>query len=104
MIPPPRIVREMIGVLVSILIECYPRVSYIPRTEYRSGIYTHSEEQMKIAKEVTEQVQKEHFTPKDQKIVTEIQPAGTWYNAEVSTLCCRSRLTDADMGSPQEYR
>jgi Peptide methionine sulfoxide reductase len=86
MILPPRIVREMIRVLVSIWIGCYSCVSYIPLTEYRSGIYTHSEEQMKIAKEVTEQVQKEHFTPKGQKIVTEIQPAGTWYNAEVSAL------------------
>jgi peptide-methionine (S)-S-oxide reductase len=59
-------------------------VSYILLTEYRSGIYTHSEEQMRIAKEVTEQVQKDHFSGKGQNIVTEIQPAGTWYNAEVS--------------------
>jgi peptide-methionine (S)-S-oxide reductase len=54
-------------------------------SEYRSGIYTHTEEQERIAKEVTEKVQKEHFTPKGMKIVTEIQPAGTWYDAEVGT-------------------
>ena len=52
--------------------------------EYRSGIYTHSAEQMRIAKEVTDQVQKDHFTPKGKTIVTEIVRAGPWYDAEVS--------------------
>ena len=65
--------------------------------EYRSGIYTHSDEQMRIAKEVTDQVQKDHFTPEGKTITTEIVPAGTWYDAEVSaglsSLC--SRLSDA---------
>ncbi|PVF99229.1 methionine-S-sulfoxide reductase [Serendipita vermifera] len=51
-------------------------------TQYRSGIYTHSEEQAKIAKEVTKRIQQEHFTPKGLNIVTEIQPAGVWYDAE----------------------
>ncbi len=54
--------------------------------EYRSGIYTHSDEQMRIAKEVTDQVQKDHFTPKGKTITTEIVPAGTWYDAEVSVV------------------
>lgn len=39
---------------------------------------------MKIAKEVTERIQKDHFASKGQTITTEIQPAGTWYDAEVS--------------------
>lgn len=51
-------------------------------TEYRSGIYTHTDEQLRIAREVTDRIQKEHFS--GQTIATEIVPAGTWYNAEVS--------------------
>jgi hypothetical protein len=39
---------------------------------------------MRIAKEVTKQIQKDHFTPKGETITTEIVPAGTWYDAEVS--------------------
>jgi len=61
-------------------------ISKLPFAEYRSGIFTHTDEQMRIAKEVTEKVQKEHFTSKGLRIVTEIQPAGTWYDAEVSVL------------------
>lgn len=61
-------------------------------TQYRSGIYTHTPEQAKIAKEVTEKVQAEHFSPKGQKIVTEIQEAGTWYDAEVIILSSSSQF------------
>lgn len=50
--------------------------------EYRSGIFTHTPEQLEIAKEVTARVQKEHFDPKGQKIATVIEPAGMWWNAE----------------------
>lgn len=49
-------------------------------TQYRSAIFTHSPEQRKIAEDVTRKVQEEHF--KDQKIVTEIEEAGQWYDAE----------------------
>jgi peptide-methionine (S)-S-oxide reductase len=31
---------------------------------------------------VTQEVQEKHFTPKDQKTVTTIEGAGTWYDAE----------------------
>ncbi|KAG1807170.1 peptide methionine sulfoxide reductase [Suillus subaureus] len=49
-------------------------------TQYRSTIFTHSPEQSKIAKDVTQKVQEEHF--KGQKIVTGIEEAGQWYDAE----------------------
>ncbi|KAH9476795.1 putative peptide methionine sulfoxide reductase [Psilocybe cubensis] len=51
-------------------------------SQYRSAIFTHSDEQAAVAKRVTEEVQAKHFTPKGQKIVTEIVPAGPWWNAE----------------------
>ncbi|KAF9239494.1 hypothetical protein BU15DRAFT_61998 [Melanogaster broomeanus] len=51
-------------------------------TQYRSAIFTHSPEQATIAKRVTEEVQAKHFTPKGQKIVTDILDAGEWYDAE----------------------
>ncbi|KAG5641527.1 hypothetical protein DXG03_004818 [Asterophora parasitica] len=57
-------------------------VSYDELVEYRSSIFTHSDEQNSIAQRVTEEVQAKHFTPKDQKIVTEILPAGEWFDAE----------------------
>ncbi|KAH7928026.1 PMSR-domain-containing protein [Leucogyrophana mollusca] len=51
-------------------------------TQYRSAIFTHSDEQLAMAKRVTEEVQAKHFTPKGVKIVTEIIAAGPWYDAE----------------------
>jgi peptide-methionine (S)-S-oxide reductase len=51
-------------------------------SQYRSAIFTHSPVQYDLAKEVTAKVQAEHFTPKDQTIVTEIAEAGEWYEAE----------------------
>ncbi|KAG8914541.1 Peptide-methionine (S)-S-oxide reductase [Tulasnella sp. 408] len=51
-------------------------------TQYRSAIFTHSPEQTEIARKVTEEVQAKHFTPKGLKIVTAIDDAGTWYDAE----------------------
>ena len=35
-----------------------------------------------IARRVTQEVQEKHFTPKQQKIVTTIEAAGIWYDAE----------------------
>jgi len=49
-------------------------------TQYRSAIFFHSPEQEKIAKDVTERVQKEWW--KQGKIATEIVPAGEWWDAE----------------------
>ncbi|KAG1775685.1 peptide methionine sulfoxide reductase MsrA [Suillus placidus] len=49
-------------------------------TQYRSAIFTHSPEQSKIAEDVTRKVHEEHF--KGQTIVTEIEEAGQWYDAE----------------------
>ncbi|KAI0673255.1 peptide methionine sulfoxide reductase [Trametes maxima] len=51
-------------------------------TQYRSAIFYTTPEQLEIAKRVTEEVQKKHFDPKDQKIVTEIVAAGEWWDAE----------------------
>jgi peptide methionine sulfoxide reductase MsrA len=51
-------------------------------SEYRSAIFTNTPEQLEIAKSVTDEVQKKHFDPKGKKIVTEITPAGEWYDAE----------------------
>ena len=49
-------------------------------TQYRSGIYYHDEEQARIARDVTERVQKEWW--KDGKVSTEIAPIGEWWDAE----------------------
>jgi len=51
-------------------------------TQYRSAIFTNTAEQQDIALKVTEEVQKLHFDPKGQKIVTIIEPAGQWWDAE----------------------
>ncbi|CAK5275947.1 unnamed protein product [Mycena citricolor] len=51
-------------------------------TQYRSAIFTVTPEQVEIAKRVTDEVQAKHFTPKGSKIVTEIIPAGPWWDAE----------------------
>ena len=49
-------------------------------TQYRSAIFFHDDEQEKIAKDITEKVQKEWW--KNGKISTEIAPAGEWWDAE----------------------
>ena len=49
-------------------------------TQYRSGIFTHGEEQEKTAKEVRDKVQKEWW--RAGTVVTEIIPAGEWWDAE----------------------
>jgi peptide-methionine (S)-S-oxide reductase len=49
-------------------------------TQYRSAIFFHDPEQEKIAKDLTELIQKEWW--KNGKISTEIAPAGEWWNAE----------------------
>jgi len=49
-------------------------------TQYRSVIYTHGAEQERIAKQVTAEVQEKHYNGKT--IVTEIVPAGEWFDAE----------------------
>ena len=49
-------------------------------TQYRSGIYYHDEEQARIARDVTERVQREWW--KDGKVSTEIAPVGEWWDAE----------------------
>lgn len=49
-------------------------------SQYRSGIFYHDEEQEKTAREVTQKVQEQWW--KQGKIVTEILPAGQWWDAE----------------------
>ncbi|KAJ7144553.1 methionine sulfoxide reductase A [Mycena epipterygia] len=51
-------------------------------TQYRSAIFTNSQEQTEIAQRVTKEVQEKHFTPKGKKIATEIKAAGPWWDAE----------------------
>ncbi|KAI0920692.1 hypothetical protein AcV5_010367 [Taiwanofungus camphoratus] len=51
-------------------------------TQYRSAIFHQSQQQLEIAKRVTEEIQKTRFDPKGQKIVTQIAPAGPWWDAE----------------------
>ena len=52
------------------------------RAEYRSAIFYHSPEQKATAERVTAEVQAKHFDPKGQKIVTLIEEAREWYDAE----------------------
>lgn len=49
-------------------------------TQYRSAIFYHSPEQKQIAQEVLEMATKEQIYPNS--LVTEVVPAGTWYEAE----------------------
>ncbi|KAL2350793.1 peptide methionine sulfoxide reductase [Cryomyces antarcticus] len=49
-------------------------------SQYRSAIFYHDEEQEKIARDVTKQVQDKWWTKG--KVVTEILPAGEWWDAE----------------------
>jgi len=49
-------------------------------TQYRSAIFYHSVEQKRIAEEVLQKVTKEQIYPNP--LVTEVVPAGTWYEAE----------------------
>ena len=54
----------------------------VPSSEYRSAIFTNSDEQLEIAKRVTAEIQAKHFDPQGTKIVTQIVPAGRWWDAE----------------------
>ncbi|KAK8198643.1 Peptide methionine sulfoxide reductase [Zalaria obscura] len=49
-------------------------------SQYRSAIFYHDAEQEKVAREVTAKVQEQWW--KDGKVVTEILPAGQWWDAE----------------------
>lgn len=49
-------------------------------TQYRSGIYTHSDEQARLAHETIAHLNKEDLWGKP--LVTEVQPAGVFYAAE----------------------
>lgn len=51
-------------------------------TQYRSAIFTTTDEQAEIAKRVTAEVQAKHFDPNGEKIVTTIEPAKDWFPAE----------------------
>jgi peptide-methionine (S)-S-oxide reductase len=55
---------------------------YLIYVEYRSAIFFHTAEQEAIARRVTQEVQEKYFTPKGRKIVTTIEAAGPWYEAE----------------------
>jgi peptide-methionine (S)-S-oxide reductase len=48
-------------------------------SQYRSGIFYHDDEQKKIAEEVTKLANEKWWKG---KIVTEILPAGEWWDAE----------------------
>jgi peptide methionine sulfoxide reductase MsrA len=79
----PPIVRVQTGEHVNLISSCSTRAQkHFLHPEYRSAIFTHSPAQLEIAKTVTEEVQKKHFDPKGEKIVTEIREAGEWWDAE----------------------
>jgi peptide-methionine (S)-S-oxide reductase len=48
-------------------------------SQYRSGIFYHDAEQEKIAKDVTEKVNKQWWKG---NVATEVLPAGQWWDAE----------------------
>ncbi|KAJ5888202.1 peptide methionine sulfoxide reductase [Penicillium taxi] len=48
-------------------------------TQYRSMIFTHGEEQQKIAQDLTDKVSKEWYK---KAVSTKVVPAGTWWDAE----------------------
>ncbi|KAF8526072.1 peptide methionine sulfoxide reductase [Hysterangium stoloniferum] len=51
-------------------------------TQYRSAIFTHSDEQAQIAKSVTSDIQAKHFDKRGQTIATIIEPFKEWFPAE----------------------
>ncbi|KAJ5863727.1 uncharacterized protein N7529_005643 [Penicillium soppii] len=48
-------------------------------TQYRSAIFTHGDEQQKIAEEITDKVSKEWYKV---PLSTKVLPAGKWWDAE----------------------
>ncbi|KLJ06853.1 peptide-methionine (S)-S-oxide reductase [Blastomyces silverae] len=48
-------------------------------TQYRSAVFTHGEEQQKIAEEIKEKVAKEWWK---RPVTTLVVPAGQWWDAE----------------------
>lgn len=48
-------------------------------TQYRSVIFTHGDEQQKIAESITDKVSKEWYK---QPVSTQVVPAGQWWDAE----------------------
>lgn len=57
-----------------------PSFSLCPGTQYRTGIYTHTEAQLQAAQKSRDIEQKKHTRP----IMTEIKPATVFWPAEVS--------------------
>ncbi|CED83468.1 Peptide methionine sulfoxide reductase [Phaffia rhodozyma] len=51
-------------------------------SQYRSAIFTNSDEQSKIALAVKDEVQKKYFDPKGSRVVTQMASLGKWYDAE----------------------
>ncbi|KZV80452.1 peptide methionine sulfoxide reductase [Exidia glandulosa HHB12029] len=51
-------------------------------SQYRSVIFYLNDEQRDIAQRLTAEVQKIRFDPLEKKIVTELVPAGEWWDAE----------------------
>ena len=49
-------------------------------TQYRSAIFYHTPEQKQVADDVIAAITKEEIYPRP--VVTQIEPAGTWYEAE----------------------
>ena len=48
-------------------------------TQYRSAVFTHGEEQSKIARDITDKVSKEWYK---KPVSTQIVEAGQWWDAE----------------------
>src|SRR6266404_5135752 len=82
MTPRHSITRAQIAALVRLIPHLYSSFDAHIRPEYRSAIFFNTHDQEAVVRRVTEEVQEKHFTPKGQKIVTVIQAAGPWYDAE----------------------
>ena len=69
-------------------------------TQYRSAIFTLSDEQAEIAKKVMQEVQEAYYP--DKKIATTIEPAGKWWDAEdYHQECAFSPLLSRDFCSDE---
>jgi peptide-methionine (S)-S-oxide reductase len=72
-------------------------------SQYRSGIFYHDEDQRKIAEEVTKLVNEKWWKG---KVVTEVLPAGEWWDAEDyhQKVCRHSRyMIISTTNTPAQY-
>lgn len=64
-------------------------------TQYRTAIFTTSDEQAEIAKKIRDEVQEAHYP--GQKIATTIEPAEKWWDAEECVLPSSQTIWRAEL-------